>query len=473
MLDFKELSKDGNDLELLIREILLTKGYKVQWSGKGPDGGKDLICHENRESEFLADSKVWLLQCKHKAHSGNAVGLEELDDIVDSCNHHQAKGYMLICSTYPSSKVIERLEGITRNLKNDIDAIYWDAVKIEQILSTPRLWRIAQSFFPKSSKNSSWEIYATENPNYWIANYRGYHFHLSNRIGSKVDFHFNSIDDRINEIESIKFPEDHFIRLRAVYFDDKNGCYSWFLDYMYPHDQEPTISSALIAHKLGNGWSLSDGQFYSFDVITRPYLPFSDHYDKDHYDYYEPYLRNYHIGSKRETDFESTRKSWDSEFEIEKDYEDFKTGSFSKLNKILKEIKCARLLRSVNAQIEKLDKFNNQRDWIELINEMALEYDRFLSSWFLFSVYDKEEFFRMISFIPQEIETSYRLTNAVIATPNSETGGSNLDLDDSDVYELTVTVMPGVVHNSYLGRKYINEYMVKVEEAILKYLKSR
>ncbi len=44
MLNFKELSEDGNELELLIREILLVKGYKVQWSGKGPDGGKDLIC---------------------------------------------------------------------------------------------------------------------------------------------------------------------------------------------------------------------------------------------------------------------------------------------------------------------------------------------------------------------------------------------------------------------------------------------
>lgn len=472
MLDFKELSKDGNDLELLVREILLTKGYNVQWSGKGPDGGKDLICIENRESEFLADSKVWLIQCKHKAHSGNSVGIEDLDDIVDSCNHHQAKGYLLICSTYPSSKVIERLEGITTNPKNDIEATYWDAVKIEQILSTPRLWKIAQRFFPNSSKNSSWEIYATENPNHWIANYRGYHFHLSNRIGSKVDYHFDSIDERINEIENIKLPEDHFIRIRAVYFDDKNGSYSWFLDYMHPHDQEPTISSAQIAYNLGDGWALSDGQFYSFDVITRPYLPYSDHYDKDHYDFYEPYLHNYQIGSKRENDFESRRKSWDSELAIEKHYEDFKNECFNKLNEVFKEIKCAKLMRSVNAQIEKLDKFNNQRNWTELIEEMTLDHDRFLSSWFIFSVTDKDEFFKMASFIPQEIPTSYRLTNALIATPNRETGGSNIDTEDTDIYELTLSLMPEVVHNSYWGRKYINEYMDRVREGITKYLSS-
>jgi hypothetical protein len=469
MLDFKELPKDGNDLELLIREILLTKGYKVRWSGKGPDGGKDLICIEDRESEFLADSKIWLIQCKHKAHSGNAVGLEDLDDVVDSCNHHQAKGYLLICSTYPSSKVIERLEGITINPKNDIEATYWDAVKLEQILSTSRLWKIAQRFFPISSKDSSWEIYATENPNHWIANYRGYHFHLSNRIGSKVDYHFGSIGDRINEIESIKLAEDHFIRIRAVHYDDKNGCYSWFLDYMHPHDQEPIMSSARIAHNLGDGWALSDGQIYSFDVITRPYLPYSDHYDKDHYDYYEPYLHNYHTGSKREIDFESRRKSWDFEFAIEKHYEQFKTESFNNLNNALKEIKCAKLLSSVNAQIEKLDKFNNQREWTELMEEIQLEHDRFFSSSFIFSVTDKKEFLKLISFIPQEMETSYRLTNPIIATPDRDTGGSKLDLDDSEIYELTLSVMPQVVHNSYLGRKYMNEYMASVKEGILKY----
>jgi len=309
MLDFKELSKDGNDLELLIREILLTKGYRVHWSGKGPDGGKDLLCFEERDSEFLADVKTWLIQCKHKAHGGGSIGIGDLDDIVDSCNHHKAKGYLLVTSTYPSSKVIERLDGISAYPKNEIEATYWDAVKIEQVLSTPKLWRIAQRFFPVSSKNSTWEIYATESPNHYIANYRGYHFHLSNRIGSRVDYHFPNIDDRINEIESIKLPKDHFIRIRAVYFDDKGGNYVWFLDYMHPHDQKPHTSSAAIAHVLGDGRALDNGQLYFYDVITRPYLQHSDHYDKDHYDYYSPHLKSYQIGMHRELNFEKRSES--------------------------------------------------------------------------------------------------------------------------------------------------------------------
>ena len=33
MLDFKELSKDGKEFELLIRELLFSQGFKVYWSG--------------------------------------------------------------------------------------------------------------------------------------------------------------------------------------------------------------------------------------------------------------------------------------------------------------------------------------------------------------------------------------------------------------------------------------------------------
>nr|WGD83592.1 restriction endonuclease [Bacillus subtilis] len=46
MLDFKELSQDGTDLERLVREIFVREGYEVHWTGKGSDGGRDLIVTE-------------------------------------------------------------------------------------------------------------------------------------------------------------------------------------------------------------------------------------------------------------------------------------------------------------------------------------------------------------------------------------------------------------------------------------------
>lgn len=461
MLNFKELSIDGNQLELLVREILLTKGYRVQWSGKGPDGGKDLICWEDRESEFLNDTKKWLIQCKHNSHSEKSVGIKDLDDIVDSCSHHDAHGYLLVCSTYPSSKVVERLEGITNNQKNNLEATYWDSVKIEQILSTPKLWKIAQSFFPISSKNSTWEIYATTNPNQWIANFRGYHFHLSNRVGSRGDYHFNSINDRIDEIENIDLPKDHFLRIRAVYFDDKNGCYSWFLDYMYPHDSKPKYFKKNIENHLGDGSALDDGQLYSFDVISRPYLPYSDHYDKDHYDYYEPFLQSYHTGLKRdEFNLDLKTSSWEELFAYEDKLKNIRNESFDKLTEKLKSIKCAKLIRSVNANIEDLDKFNNLRDWNELIEQINLEHDRFFSVWLFFTVKDKDKFFQLISLFPQEIETSLRLTQAYVITPKYEDDDNGCEIDfEDDAYEVTITVHPQFIHNSLDARNKLNDYL--------------
>ena len=88
-------------------------GYRVYWSGRGADGGRDLICHEEHQSDFLSDDKIWLIQCKHKAHSEKSVGIDDLDEIVDSCTQHNAKRYLLVTSTVPSSATVNRLEGIT------------------------------------------------------------------------------------------------------------------------------------------------------------------------------------------------------------------------------------------------------------------------------------------------------------------------------------------------------------------------
>lgn len=62
MLDFTELPKDGEEFELLIRELLFSHGFQVYWSGRGADGGRDLICVEKRNSYFMEDEKKWLIQ---------------------------------------------------------------------------------------------------------------------------------------------------------------------------------------------------------------------------------------------------------------------------------------------------------------------------------------------------------------------------------------------------------------------------
>ncbi|WP_449598478.1 restriction endonuclease [Niallia sp. Marseille-Q9988] len=40
------MSVDGTDLECLVRGIFVREGYETLWTGKGPDGGRDLLIVE-------------------------------------------------------------------------------------------------------------------------------------------------------------------------------------------------------------------------------------------------------------------------------------------------------------------------------------------------------------------------------------------------------------------------------------------
>ena len=109
------------------------------------------------------------------------------------------------------------------NPTNLISATFWDAVRVEQLLSFPSRWTLAQRFFPESARREGWRVYATERPNRWIANFKGYYFHLTNRIGSSREQHVQGVANCIENIEAVQLPKQHLLRIRAVYFDDRHG----------------------------------------------------------------------------------------------------------------------------------------------------------------------------------------------------------------------------------------------------------
>lgn len=466
MLDFKELSADGQDLELLVRELLFISGLRCYWSGKGPDGGRDLLAIEESPSVIATSSRRWLVQCKHNAKSGNSVGIGDLDGIVDSCAQHNADGYLLVCSTQPSSGVVNRLETITSNQK--LLATYWDAVRIEQLLSTPQHWRLAQRFFPVSSQASELKVYATENPNHWIVILRGYYLHLTNRIGSQEGHHFSSINSRLDDIESLNLPENHFVRIRSVYYDDKNGGYTWYVDYMHPHDQPKAISTAALKAKLGDGYALEDGQIHSFDVISRPYHPHSDHYDPDHYGYYAPYVRQFLYGQERDLSFEEREERYRSGYALEEENSELQSKNYNDLVVALSSIPFIKIIRSCNAQFEYLERFNLLRDWSSLIEELDIEVDHFFSAWFLLRVTDVAAFKRLMTQIPQGVEHSFRLTEVHVYLPAADDQGSEPG-NDENLFEITLSVHSAIIETKTIGRFKMNSYFKKIENSIRKF----
>lgn len=468
MLDFTELSADGQDLELLVRELLLRRGFSVQWSGKGADGGRDLVCIERRDSFFVPDEKRWLIQCKHNAVSGKSVSAQDLDNIVDSCTQHGCTGYLLACSTVPSAGAINRLEAITNAANTPIVASYWDAVKLEQLLSTPRSWPIAQRFFPKSTSAGGWAVYGTERPNHWVAVYKGYYFHLTNRIGSTHEHHFESVSKRVAEIEAISLPDRHFIRIRAVHYDDKNGAYSWYLDYMYPNDQRPAMGSTHIAHALGDGYALDDGQIYHFDVRLRSYFGYSDHYDPDHYDYYDNDSSAFLVGGPRERDMEALVESMESEEDFRKHLENEVARGFDRLLAAFRQVPEIRIVRASNARFEALTRFNRRHSWSELIAELELQSaDEFFSAFFLIVADDEDALLAFATCFPQTHVCQFRLTKAYIFVPDDKNEGSiDTTEDDQHMFELRVSVPPIHVSDMVTGRSMINDYFVAFAERI-------
>lgn len=131
MLDFRELPEDGTDLERLVREIFIREGYETHWTGKGADGGRDLVVVEKVSGPLSDFSRTWLVQCKHKAHSGKSVGKDEANSIITDCRRIKATGYLLVCTTQPSSGLINAYQELEESEQLVIK--YWDSVTLENI----------------------------------------------------------------------------------------------------------------------------------------------------------------------------------------------------------------------------------------------------------------------------------------------------------------------------------------------------
>jgi hypothetical protein len=329
VIDFKELPADGVRFEQLVRELLLVDNLSPHWTGVGPDDGRDLIVKEAASGPLGTFTRRWLVQCKHFAHAGRVVGRADIGDFTKDCRQIMATGYLLACSTTVSAAAMRYLEetgdaeGITTSV--------WDGVTLEGRLLRPHSFRTAQQFFPISLGKSPWQIYRVDagalggQRPAWAAHYRDNLLYLSQRVSSTFPS-LKVVERIVQQVQAVQgLGEGEFLRLRGVYYDDKNGNYSVYLDYMVrntaPH---PRLTPQRLEDQLGPGVPL-DADLYNYlvgesqttdsadaeatqastnsvseeqdtsrfgslwvDWDTRlvEYSPYSDHYDPDHHDYY-------------------------------------------------------------------------------------------------------------------------------------------------------------------------------------------
>lgn len=457
MLDFKELDQNGDDFELLIRELLSNKGLEVYWSGKGPDGGKDLICIERCKSNFKNFSRRWLVQCKHNAHSGKAVGVAELGAIENSCGLYNADGYILVSSTYPSATVVNILEGIEKNKK--ITTTFWDCRALERQLLVPENWSLINMFFPKAAKRLGWQISKIDS-NLWHANYKGNVFYIALRIGENYDHYLKYIADRLDEINNIKLPRGHYIRLRAVYFDDKYTQFTIYIDYLKPQsslkgkfkipDEARKVCTALIG-----------GYYCNMDLKTYEYDKNSDIFDLDHRSYYFDYLSDFMAGMSREKGY--------FKFIFKDDprecTEEIKNESFERLLGGFKKLPFVTILNEKNASVESLKYFSDNFSWKDTIEGLDYHPGNFFDVEIRFECDQFDKLCELLNTFPTSVEQYFELEQHHIFLPED-----GYDKDEDALYTLKLMIHPAIGVSQLQFRQYLNEYMDEITKKITEFL---
>lgn len=305
---------DGTDLERLVREIFVREGYETHWTGKGPDGGRDLLVIEKVQGPLSNFERTWLVQCKHKAYSGKSVGREESQSLVTDCKSAKADGYLLVCTTPLTTGLLTTYKELQSNWNIVID--YWDDVKLEDRLLKPCNFSLINQFFPQSSNNVGWKIYNTHFPSFWTAHYKRGFLYLSSRLSMhfKTVTYISEIYDYLQEVYQELDLEVNKIdlQLRAIYYDDKYTNYLAFVDFLgdikdapenpfelkeLKDEIETAFRDDLLPYMVevdGGGASLTwDVKAYFVQGYG------NDGYDPHGKEYYTPYINNFRHGYSR------------------------------------------------------------------------------------------------------------------------------------------------------------------------------
>lgn len=135
--------------EFFARAFLEAKGFICkEGPDRGADDGRDLVVEETIEGIVSRTEEVrrWVVSAKHLAHSGSAVSKDE--DIANRCSRHNADGFIVFYSTYPSSRLARTLKGLD---EQGLYFIQYDQGRItEELRWDPRLRKVFEHYLPES-----------------------------------------------------------------------------------------------------------------------------------------------------------------------------------------------------------------------------------------------------------------------------------------------------------------------------------
>lgn len=160
VLNFKEIPQanlatgEQDEFELFARDFFAYLGYKIlSEPDRGQDGGKDILIQESRIGIGGETKLLWLVSCKHFAHSnlgkGKAVGVDDEINVSDRIKSNRCDGFIGFYSTIASSGLTQKLKGLSEDDRKEFQVFHRG--NIEEILfKAPEGLQIARRYFPKS-----------------------------------------------------------------------------------------------------------------------------------------------------------------------------------------------------------------------------------------------------------------------------------------------------------------------------------
>ncbi|AZB30274.1 MULTISPECIES: restriction endonuclease [Chryseobacterium] len=131
--------------------FLEAKGFEiVQRPDRGPDGKKDLLVKEIQKGFSGTSETMWLVSCKHKAHSNRSVTDTDEPDISDRVKKFDCDGFIGFYSTIASSGLSNKLQSLKNNSKGFKYIIYDNARISSELLTMNQSAAIIANFFPNS-----------------------------------------------------------------------------------------------------------------------------------------------------------------------------------------------------------------------------------------------------------------------------------------------------------------------------------
>ncbi|WP_223605554.1 restriction endonuclease [Chryseobacterium sp. OSA05B] len=157
IIDFADIppSNKGGKYQDLFEQFacafLEAKGFEiVQRPDRGPDGKKDLLVKEIQKGFSGTSETIWLVSCKHNAHSNKSVNDTDEPDISDRVKKFNCDGFIGFYSTIPSSGLSNKLHSLKNNSKGFNYIIYDNARISSELLTMNKSPAIIANFFPNS-----------------------------------------------------------------------------------------------------------------------------------------------------------------------------------------------------------------------------------------------------------------------------------------------------------------------------------